>query len=117
MVLLLQEIGLNVLVSAALIAGYLISIATQEEIEKAARSARIEKIFGYAFITAETLAISYVLGYHSGQYFQTGGVILLVNMVFSALYNAEKSDLQRTIGYMTVYLVLSLIIGTAIIIL
>ena len=117
MTLLLQETGLNVIISVAIVAGYLIGISTQEEIERTAKKMKAEKIFSYPLIIAEIAIVSLVL-YLAGSYYITvSAVIMLFNLCFSALYNAEKSDLQRTLSYVITFLVPSLIIEAAIIIL
>ncbi len=117
MVLLLQEIGLNVIISAAIVIGYLIGISTQEEIEGIAKKMKAEKIFSYPLIIAEIIIVSLTLYRYSNYYIIVSSVIMLLNLCFSALYNAEKSDLQRTLNYIISFLVPSLIIGTIIIIL
>ncbi len=117
MILILQEIELNVIVSIAIILGYFIGISTQEEIETLAKKVRAEKIFSYPLMIVEFVVISLVLYFYGSYYFIISAVIMLFNLCFSALYNAEKSDLQRTFGYIVTFLVPSLIIGTAILIL
>ena len=117
MVLILQETGLNVIIAFAIFIGYLIGVATQEELEGMAKKIRSERIFSYPLIIIEILVVSLFLYLYSGYYFTVSAVIMLFNLCFSALYNAEKSDLQRTLGYIVAFLVPSLIIGTAIIIL
>ena len=117
MVLLLQEIGLNVIISAAIVIGYLIGISTQEEIEGIAKKMKAEKIFSYPLIIAEIIIVSLTLYRYSNYYIIVSSVIMLLNLCFSALYNAEKSDLQRTLNYIISFLVPSLIIGAVIIIL
>jgi hypothetical protein len=117
MVLLLQETGLSVIVSIAIILGYFIGVSTQEEIEGLAKKVKAEKIFSYPLIIAEFAVISLVLYLYGSYYFIVSAVVMLFNLSFSALYNAEKSDLQRTVGYVVTFLIPSLIIGTAIVIL
>ncbi len=116
MILLLQEIELNVVISAAIFIGYLIGISTQEEIENAAKKMMAGKIFSYPIIIAEIIIVSLALYKYSNYYIAVSSVIMLFNICFSALYNAEKSDLQRTLSYIISFLVPSLIIGTIIII-
>ena len=116
MILLLQEIELNVVISAAIFIGYLIGISTQEEIENAAKKMMVGKIFSYPIIIAEIIIVSLALYKYSNYYIAVSSVIMLFNICFSALYNAEKSDLQRTLSYIISFLVPSLIIGTIIII-
>lgn len=117
MVLLAQETGLYVIIALAIVIGYLIGISTQEEIENVAKRIKAEKIFSYPLIITEIAVISLLLYLHSVYYFAVSAVIMLFNLCFSMLYNAEKSDLQRTISYLISFLVPSLIIGTLIIIL
>ena len=117
MVLLLQETGLNVIISAAIFIGYLIGISTQDEIENTAKKMKAEKIFSYPLIIAEIVIVSLALYRYSDYYIAVSSVIMLFNLCFSALYNAEKSDLQRTLSYIMAFLVPSLIIGAVIIIL
>ncbi len=117
MVLLTQETGLYVIIALAMVIGYFIGVSTQEEIENLAKKLVAEKIFSYPSIIIEIAAISLVLYLYSGYYFAVSAIIMLFNLCFSALYNAEKSDLQRTISYVITFLVPSLIIGTIIIIL
>ena len=76
-----------------------------------------EKIFSYPLIVAEIVIVSVFLYKYSNYYVAVSSVIMLFNLCFSTLYNAEKSDLQRTLGYTIAFLVPSLIIGTIIIIL
>ncbi|MCL4375995.1 hypothetical protein M1558_00695 [Candidatus Parvarchaeota archaeon] len=117
MVLLLQETGLNVIISAAIVIGYIIGISTQEEIERIAKKMKAEKIFSYPLIIAEIIIVSLALYRYSSYYIAVSSIVMLFNLCFSALYNAEKSDLQRTLSYIITFLVPSLIIGTIIIIL
>ena len=103
MVLLLQETGLNVIISVAIVIGYLIGISTQEEIERIAKKIKAEKIFSYPLIIAEIVIVSLALYKYSNYYITVSSVIMLFNLCFSALYNAEKSDLQRTLGYIITF--------------
>lgn len=116
MVLILQEIGLNVIISAAIVIGYLIGMSTEEEIEHSAKKIMAEKIFSYPLIIAEVTIISFVLYAQARYYFTISSAVMLFNLIFSTLYNAEKSDLQRTLSYTIIFLIPSLIIETAIII-
>jgi hypothetical protein len=117
MVLLLQETGLNVIISFAIVVGYFIGISTQEEIERTAKRMMSDKIFSYPLIIIEIAAVSLALYKYSNYYIIISSVIMLFNLCFSALYNAEKSDLQITLAYAITFLVPSLIIGTLVIIL
>ena len=116
MILLSQEIALSVLVAMSIPTGYMIGITVQDEIETLSKKLFVTKIFNFPLIIAEIIVISTVLGALNLFYFLTGGILIVINIVLSTLYSAEKSDLQRILAYTVSFLIPTLIIGAIIII-
>ncbi len=116
MILLIQEIELSVLIAVSVIAGYIIGITAQEEVEELSKKLFITKIFYYPFIAAEIIILAASLKFITSYYFILVGIFIIANLILAMFYSAEKADLQRMLTYTVVLLISNLILGAVIII-
>ncbi len=100
----LIDVLLVVLSSFAMPLGYIIGIYTEKEIRHLAETAKMHAIFSFPMIIVEIFVLSLLPRAVPVTYATLLGVVMLANMVMSALKSSTDYDLVRTTEYQLLYL-------------
>lgn len=98
----------------AMIAGYFIGVLTESEIEKIAGKLRIDKVFSPYTIVAEIAILLALFSTNDTAYYVSISVIMIINLILSAMHSASKSDLVKVVGYAVLFTV-PLLVGSFVI--
>ncbi len=112
MIGIISDILLLLLVSASFPAGYFIGTYTESEIEKTAEALKIDRFFNVILIVAEILVLVWLSTVSNGIYFLAAAVVLITNLVLCSLYTAIKADLVKIVGYEVLFIAVSLVLSS-----
>ncbi len=94
--------------------GYFIGVFTESEIEKTAEKIRIDRIFAFYTIIAEVAVVLMLFSINSVFYALIIAVMIVINIVLSAMHSAVKSDMVKIVGYAVLFTVATLVGSLAI---
>ncbi len=114
MLSIMSNILLLLLVSASFPVGYLIGTYTESEIDVISEKIKIDHILNIYFIFLEVLIMLLLVYFDSQFYVTVAAIIVIINLVLSAFYTAIKADLVKIAGYGIVFLVLTLVVSSII---
>jgi hypothetical protein len=106
---LIANILLMLLVFVSFPVGYFIGTFTESEIEKTAEKIRVDKVFSSYAIIAEIAIVLLLFAINSDFYALAVSILIIMNIILSAMHASIKSDMVKLIGYGVMFTVATLV--------
>lgn len=114
MLSIINNVLVLLLVSLSFPVGYIIGTYSESEIESLSEKIGIERFFNVFLVLLEVAILIAFFSLSNDFYTLVASIIIVLNLFLCAFYTSVKADFVRIVGYQVLFLVITLIVSSLI---